>query len=124
MTLYAENCIAWDRVGGRPFDRELFDTFGKPCIEEQFREAAARFDDLRYDSPEVASIPIVLPKNFPLGTRFRDAEGAPLTALDGKCVVWSRPGGRWFNDVEFERRAYPVSEEEFRKIVAAINEEE
>jgi hypothetical protein len=124
LTLSGEKCTAWDRVGGRPFDRELFDAHSKPCSEAQFREAARRFDDLEYNLHSAAGVPIILPRHFPTGTRFRDSEGVPLAALNGQCVVWDRPGGRWFSNVEFEDRAYQVSEEEFRRMVVDLNNED
>jgi len=68
-----------------------------------------------------AKVPIVLPKNFPSGTLFREWEGVPLASLNEKCVAWDRPGGRWFSQVDFDDRAYPQSEEEFRERISAIN---
>jgi len=121
LTLSGEVCEAWDRPGGRLFDRGLFDSQGSPCSELELRQAEERWENVEYRRDLARHVAIVLPSHFPAGTQFADYEGIPLTALGEESTAWDRPGGRWFNHATFKHRAYRCDEKEFRQQVAEFD---
>jgi len=121
LSLSGDTCIAWDRFGGRPFDRGLFDTYAEPCSESTFRQADVEWEKLDYTTDFATHDTVALPKKFPEGTEFADQENIPLTALGDECTAWDRPGGRWFNHATFKHRSYRCDEKEFRELVDKVN---
>jgi len=112
-------CVAWDRPGGRSFPKELFDSNGSPCTEEEFNRAMAEWDNKK----TIKGVLVALPASFPRGTEFGDYEGLPLTDFAGQSTAWDRPGGRWFSNNEFFSKATPCTENAFRALVGQVNEE-
>jgi hypothetical protein len=123
LTRTGDECLAWDRHDGRPFDLELFDTHAKACSEAEFRKAVNDWEILERRAKAGKSIPIVLPRTFPEGTKFADEEDIPLALSNDQCTAWDRPGGRWYNSEVFWGRSYKCSEAEFRKLVDRENVE-
>lgn len=120
LSLSSEDCVAWDRPGGRAFYKELF-TLGRPCSEGEFIRAIDQWSDANYRRESGKSIPIVLPAHFPEGTEFGDYENTPLTEFKKAATRWDRAGGQRFSSVDFFSKASPCSEEKFRELVAVVN---
>lgn len=63
---------------------------------------------------------IELPAKFPPGTDFADVEGVPATFNEatGVCKAWDAAEPRWFSVSSFLRNGAPLSEREFRDMIA------
>jgi hypothetical protein len=115
LSLSEGRCIAWDRAAGRQFDEELFHMVAAPCLEGDFRKALVKWSDATYRRESAKSIPIVLPKQFPAGTKFADYEETPVTEFDKEAVAWDRPGGRYFSGADFFPKHPRVLRKDFER---------